>query len=222
MVPLSRSLAAFINRWHLGLESPPKRDRCGFRIISNDMPHCDVSKRYQVRLQTAKGGGNTITERTNRLSPIFRAPSITLVATLLTLLNFLIPFAALHLLVRLATGQRMPASKVTTQLISSPAVVASCLAMGADEMCAIEDLDEACTCHLLAVLMTQSADAVVQSCTSSEAGSPCISRPARPMAGSEATSAFLPSRPRWTRASSQGTSGRGGIFVSGAWCTPFA
>ncbi|CAD6585902.1 MAG: hypothetical protein CYPHOPRED_003328, partial [Cyphobasidiales sp. Tagirdzhanova-0007] len=80
-----------------------------------------------------------------RLSPIFRAPSITLVATLLTLLNFLIPFAALHLLVRLATGQRMPASKVTTQLISSPAVVASCLAMGADEMCAIEDLDEACT-----------------------------------------------------------------------------
>lgn len=86
----------------------------------------------------------TCSDRGFRLAPIFSPSVITLVTAFLVCLNAVIPVWIIEGLVRACTGQRRPASKVTTALITTPGAVASALSMAADEMRTIKDLDERC------------------------------------------------------------------------------
>lgn len=69
---------------------------------------------------------------------------MTLVTTFLTILTAFIPFGLLHAVVRLVTGQKGDASKVTAQLVSNPSCVSAALAMAGDEMATIRELDHEC------------------------------------------------------------------------------
>lgn len=79
-----------------------------------------------------------------RLAPIFSPAVITLVTAFLVCLNVFTPSWVIEGLVRAVTGQRRPASKVTSDLIATPGAVASALTMAGDEMQTIKELDERC------------------------------------------------------------------------------
>jgi len=77
-----------------------------------------------------------------KLAPIFNPAVITLVTAFLVCLNAIIPSWIIEGLIRGVTGQHRPASRVTTELITTPGAVASALTMAENEMKTIKKLDE--------------------------------------------------------------------------------